>query len=311
MKLIIQIPCLNEAASLPITLGALPRTIEGMDEVEWLVVNDGSSDDTETIAKAHGVDHVITHSKQSGLARAFMSGINACLDLGADIIVNTDADNQYRSEYITELIKPILEKKAEIVIGARELTDIRSFTATKRLLSSFGSWAVRMASGTDIPDAPSGFRAFSRKAAKKMNVFNPYTHTLETIILAGQENIPITWIPVKTNASLRPSRLIKNIPSYIAKSIVTMIRIFALYRPFRFFMTIGLILFLSGVVIGVRFLVFYLMGDGGGHVQSLILSSILVGIGFQTMIVSFVVDILSVNRRLLEELLYRSRKKTG
>ncbi len=309
IKLIIQIPCLNEADALPITLGELPRKIEGINRIEWLIVNDGSTDKTEEIAKMHGVDHIISHSKNMGLARAFMTGIKACLDLGADIIVNTDADNQYSAKSIPDLIRPILEGRAEFVVGARPIEKIENFSFIKKIFQKIGSWVVRMASNTNIPDAPSGFRAFSREAAMEFNLFNNYTYTIETIIQAGQKNIPITWVPVKINKDLRPSRLIKNIPSYIFRSLITIIRIFVVYRPFRFFMTIGLSIFLFGCLIGIRYLLFYFLESGTGHIQSLILASILIGIGFQTVIVAFIVDLLSVNRKLLEELLYKSRKR--
>ncbi len=307
-KLIVQIPCYNEEETLATTLKALPRTIAGIDKVEWLVVDDGSSDDTARIAECHGVDHIISHPRNLGLAMAFMTGLNASLELDADIIVNTDADNQYCADCITDLIAPILEGKAEIVVGARPIEEIEHFSLGKKFLQKLGSWAVRRVSGTDIPDAPSGFRAISREAARKLNVFNNYTYTLETIIQAGQKKIPICWVPVRTNARLRSSsRLIKNTPSYIARSIVTLFRIFVVYKPFRFFMSIGLLTFLIGSFPGLRFLFFYFSGSKGGHIQSLILCSILMGMGFQIMMVAFLADLLSVNRRLLEELQYKSR----
>ena len=308
LKLIIQIPCLNEADALPITLSSLPRQIPGIDKVEWLIINDGSTDKTVEVAKAHNVDHIISHPKNLGLARAFMAGIQACLESKADIIVNTDADNQYSAECIPDLIKPILEGKAELVIGARSVNEIESFSPIKKFFHKIGSWIVRIASSTDVPDAPSGFRAISKTAARNLNVFNNYTYTLETIIQAGQKNIPITWVPIRTNEDLRPSRLIKNMPVYILKSVITIIRIFVVYRPFRFFMVIGSILFSLGVIIGLRYIWYYFAGNAGGHIQSLILSSILIGIGFQTMLIAFVVDLQSVNRKLLEELLYNFRK---
>ena len=307
IKLIIQIPCLNEEDALPITLSELPRKLEGIDRIEWLVVNDGSTDKTEEVARANGVDHIISHSKNLGLAQTFMTGIKACLDLGADIIVNTDADNQYSAKSIPDLIRPILENRAEFVVGARPIEQIETFSYIKKVFQKIGSWVVRIASNTNIPDAPSGFRAFSREAAMKFNIFNNYTYTIETIIQAGQKNIPIAWVPVEINKDLRHSRLVKNIPSYVFRSFITIIRIFVVYRPFRFFMTIGLFLFVIGCFIGARFLYYYLADGGAGHIQSLILASILIGIGFQTIVVAFIVDLLSVNRKLLEELLYKSR----
>jgi len=307
MKLIIQIPCYNEEKTLATTLSALPRKVSGCDVVEWLVIDDGSTDRTVQVAKDNRVDHVVSHRKNMGLASALMTGLSTCIRLGADIIVNTDADNQYKAEYIEGLIKPILDEKAEIVIGARPIDEIQHFSPFKKFLQKLGSWAVRMASNTDIPDAPSGFRAISRKAARQINVFNNYTYTLEMIIQAGQKNMPMTWIPIRTNPSLRPTRLIKSIPSYLKHSAITIVRIFAVYKPFRFFALIGAALFFMGFLIGCRFL-FYLFSEGGqGHVQSLILSSILIGMGFQTIMVAFVADLLAVNRRLLEELQYKMR----
>ena len=307
MKLIIQIPCYNEEKALPATLSALPRSVPEIDTVEWLIIDDGSTDRTVEVAKEYGVDHVVALPRNQGLAKAFMAGLEASLKAGADIIVNTDADNQYGADCIPDLIHPILEGKAEMVIGARPIEQIAHFSFTKKILQRLGSWAVRGASNTDIPDAPSGFRAISREAARKLNVFNPYTYTLETIIQAGQKNIAITWVPIRTNEYVRQSRLVKSLTSYIGKSVLTILRIFVVYSPFRFFMSIGALLFILGTHIGIRFLWYFFNGQGGGHVQSLILASILIGIGFQTIMVAFIADLLSVNRRLLEELQYKSR----
>lgn len=307
MKLIIQIPCYNEEKTLETTLSALPREVTGIDIVEWLIIDDGSKDRTVEVAKAHGVDHVVSLPRNQGLAKAFMAGLEASLTAGADIIVNTDADNQYCADCIPDLIRPILEAKAEIVVGARPIEQIEHFSFSKKLLQRLGSWTVRLASSTDIPDATSGFRAISKEAARKLNVFNNYTYTLETIIQAGQKNISVTWVPVRTNESLRPSRLVKSILSYVRRSVFTILRIFVVYNPFRFFMFIGTVLFTLGTLIGARFLWYFFSGQGGGHVQSLILASILIGIGFQTIMVAFIADLLSVNRRLLEELQYKSR----
>ena len=309
MKVVIQIPCYNEAESLPVTLAALPSELPGVDELEVLVVDDGSTDGTAAVARAHGVNHIVTHNRNMGLAAAFLSGVRAALFSGADIVVNLDADNQYCADCIPDLITPILDGHAEIVIGARSIDKIEDFSPIKKLLQRIGSWAVRQASGTDVPDAPSGFRAFSREAALKIRVYNDYTYTLETIIQAGQKGIPIESVPVRTNRTMRPSRLVSSIPVYIWKSLITIVRIFIVYRPFRFFFSVGAGLFGLGALIGLRFLWFYLSNQGGGHVQSLILSSILVGIGFQTVVVAFVADLLSVNRRFLEEIDYRIRKK--
>jgi len=307
MKLIIQVPCYNEEKTLPVTLSDLPREVPGVDVVEWLVVDDGSSDHTAEVAKANAADHVVCLPRNQGLAKAFMAGLEASIMAGADIIVNTDGDNQYRADCIPDLIRPILEGKAEIVVGVRPIDQIEHFSPTKKFLQRLGSWAVGLASNTDIPDAPSGFRAISRKAAMQLNVFNEYTHTLETIIQAGQKSMAITSIPVRINEDLRRSRLVKSTPSYIKRSIVTIVRIFVVYKPFTFFATIGVILFALGMLIGIRFLYFYFSGSGSGHIQSLILASILIGIGFQTIMVAFIADLLSVNRKLLEELQYKSR----
>lgn len=302
MKLIIQIPCYNEAATLDIALAALPRTVPGFDSVEWLIIDDGSTDDTVRVAREHGVDHVVRHTRNQGLARGFMTGLDACLRLGADVIVNTDADNQYNAEDIPALTAPILASEADIVIGARPIETIEHFSPIKKFLQRLGSRVVRVASGTDILDAPSGFRAMSRAAAQQLVVFNDYTYTLETIIQAGQKNMAITSVPVRVNEDLRPSRLVKSIPSYIKRSIITIIRIFVIYRPFRFFGTIGLVLFSAGVLIGLRFIWKWLGGEGEGHVQSLILAGALLVMGFQTLLVAFLADLLAANRKLLEDI---------
>lgn len=308
MKLIIQIPCYNEAETLAVTLKALPRNIEGFDRVEWLVIDDGSTDSTAEVAKANGVDHVVSFANNQGLARVFMAGLDACIKLGADVIVNTDADNQYNAADIPLLTKPILDKKADLVVGARPISEMKHFPLIKRQLQKLGSWVVRRASKTDVPDAPSGFRAMSREAALRLNVFNDYTYTLETIIQAGQKNMAIISVPVRVHEDLRPSRLVKSIPSYLRKSFVTIIRIFVVYKPFRFFAAIGAALFIAGFAVGLRFLFYYLRDGGAGHVQSLIFASILLGIGFQTMLVAFLADLLAVNRRLMEDVQFRLRK---
>jgi glycosyltransferase involved in cell wall biosynthesis len=310
LKLIIQIPCFNEAQTLSVALSALPRTVPGFDSVEWLIIDDGSQDNTVEIAKAHGVDHIVCHTSNRGLAKAFMTGLDACLQLGADVIVNTDADNQYNADDIPALTLPILQHRAEIVVGARPISTIEHFSLVKKMLQKLGSWVVKIASKTDIPDAPSGFRAMSRAAAQRLMVFNDYTYTLETIIQAGQKNMAITSVPIRVNEDLRPSRLVKSIPSYIKRSIVTIIRIFVIYRPFRFFGTIGMVLFGAGFLIGLRFLWKYLGGEGEGHVQSLILASVLLGMGFQTFLVAFVSDLLAANRKLIEDVRFTVRVQT-
>ncbi len=301
-KLIIQIPCYNEARTLHIALAALPRQVPGFAVVEWLVIDDGSVDETVQVARQCGADHVVSHTGNQGLARAFMTGLDAALRLGADVIVNTDADNQYNAADIPALTLPILEHRADIVIGARPVATIEHFSPLKKMLQHLGSWVVRLASKTNIPDAPSGFRAISRTAAQRLMVFNDYTYTLETIIQAGQKNMAITSVPVRVNEDLRPSRLVKSIPSYVQRSIGTILRIFVIYRPFRFFGTIGVALFGAGFIIGLRFLFYYVQGSGAGHVQSLILASILLGMGFQAVLIAFVADLLAANRKLLEDL---------
>lgn len=309
MKLIIQIPCFNEQETLHIALAALPREVEGFDTVEWLVINDGSSDETFRVASENGVDHIVNFSKNQGLAKAFMAGVSECLAQGADVIVNTDADNQYEADDIPKLVTPVLEGKADYVIGARPISKTEHFSSTKKLLQKLGSWVVRVASGTDIPDAPSGFRAMSRECAAQLNVYNDYTYTLETIIQGGRKGMAITSVPIRTNEDLRPSRLLSSIPNYIKKSIFTILRIFVVYQPFKFFMTIALSVFSVGFLLGLRFLYFYFTGEGDGHIQSVILASILMAIGFQTGLIAFIADLLSVNRTLLEELRAKSNIK--
>ncbi len=306
-RLFIQIPCHNEESSLPITLAALPKTIPGVDSIDVLVINDGSTDRTVEVARSLGVSHVVGFSRNQGLARTFMLGIRSCLERGADIIVNTDADNQYNADDIPALIAPILEGRAEIVVGARPIATIEHFSPVKKLLQKLGSAVVKRVSGTSVVDAPSGFRAYTREAAARLNVFSDYTYTLETIIQAGQKNMGIVSVPVRVNGDLRPSRLVRSIVSYVRRSIVTMFRILIIYRPFQFFMTLGSTLFLAGMVLGARFLYFYLTGRGLGHVQSLILAAVLMIFGFQTGLLAFIADLLSVNRRLLEELLEAKR----
>ena len=309
MKLIIQIPCFNEQETLHIALAALPREVEGFDTVEWLVINDGSSDETFRVASENGVDHIVNFSKNQGLAKAFMAGVSECLAQGADVIVNTDADNQYEADDIPKLVTPVLEGKADYVIGARPISKTEHFSSTKKLLQKLGSWVVRVASGTDIADAPSGFRAMSRECAAQLNVYNDYTYTLETIIQGGRKGMAITSVPIRTNEDLRPSRLLSSIPNYIKKSIFTILRIFVVYQPFKFFMTIALSVFSVGFLLGLRFLYFYFTGEGDGHIQSVILASILMAIGFQTGLIAFIADLLSVNRTLLEELRAKSNIK--
>lgn len=308
MKLIIQIPCFNEEETLPVTLKDLPREIPGINKVEWLIINDGSSDKTVEIAKEHGVDHVVNFTKNRGLAEGFRQGINRCLELGADIIVNTDADNQYDASYIPALIEPVVKAEADIVVGTRPIADIEDFSPLKKKLQKLGSRVMRMFSGTEVQDAPSGFRAFSRDAAMKLNVYSEYTYTLETIIQAGVKNLKIVNVPINTNSKTRESRLFKSMTSYIRRSVKTMIWVRIIYRPFPFFFNKGLISFLAGTLLGVRFLWYMYNGDGGGHTQSLILAAILILFGATMMLVAFLADLLAVNRKLLEDIKYNQLK---
>jgi len=308
-KLIIQIPCFNEEDALPVTLKALPRKIPGVDVIERLIIDDGSTDKTIDIAKAHGVEHIVKLPQNRGLARAFMAGIEGALDARADIIVNTDADNQYCADDIGKLIAPVLSGDAEIVIGTRPIDDIDHFSAIKKRLQRFGSWVVRTMSGTDITDAPSGFRAFSAEAAMRLNVFSDYTYTLETIIEAGQRGISIMSVPVRTNEPLRESRLIKSIPSYIWRSIVTIMRIFLYYRPLKTFTILGSIPFTVGFLLGVRYLIFFFEGTTRAHTPSLILAAILTLTGILLWMSGLIGDLQSVNRKLLEDIQLNQRRQ--
>ncbi|MGD2217699.1 MAG: glycosyltransferase family 2 protein [Gemmatimonadales bacterium] len=306
-KLIVQIPCYNEESALPVTLSALPRSVPGVDIVEWLIIDDGSEDGTSRVAKASGADHVVRLPRHQGLARAFIAGLDASLRLGADIIVNTDADNQYCAEDIPELVAPVLAGEAEIVVGARPINEIKHFSLVKKSLQRLGSWATRVVSQTNIEDAPSGFRAISREAAMKLHVFNEYTYTIETIIQAGQKGMAIKSVPIRTNTQVRPSRLVGSLAGYMGRQLLTMVRIFMTYKPFRFFTVLGGSAFLAGFLIGLRFLYFYMTGGGSGHIQSLILAALLMGIGVFLGVVGLVADLISVNRKLLEDLDWRLR----
>jgi len=309
MKVIIQIPCYNEEDCLAATVNDLPRHLKGVDVVEWMVIDDGSIDRTAEKARALGVHHIVRHPKNLGLAQAFMTGLNACIDRGADIIVNTDADNQYFAGDIPRLVDPILNGTAEIVVGARPIKEIEHFSCTKKLLQRAGSWVLRLASKTSISDAPSGFRAISRNAAMKLHLFDKYTYTLETIIQAGRKDIQLISVPVRTNKNLRPSRLVKSIPHYVIRSVKTVVRIFMIYRPFRFFMFVGALPFFAGFFIGMRFLWnCMVMNSCAGKVQSLILAALLMGFGFLLFIVALLADLISVNRQLLEKIDWRIRQ---
>ncbi len=307
-KLIIQIPCFNEEDALPISLAELPREIEGIDTVEWLVIDDGSTDGTIAVARALGVDHVVRMKRNSGLAKVFMAGVDACLRLGADVIVNTDADNQYCAADIPKLVAPILDGSADYVIGARPIMEIEHFSPIKKMLQRLGSWAVRVASDTEIPDAPSGFRAMTRQTALRLNVLSEYTYTIETIIQAGRAGMQVISVPVRVNDDLRPSRLVKSIGSYVRRSLVTIVRIFMIYKPVRFFMAPGVVLISAGVVVGLRFVYYYANGQGDGHIQSLILTAVLLLIGAQLALFGLIAELQGANRKLLEDIQWRTRR---
>ncbi|MBQ6251937.1 glycosyltransferase family 2 protein [Ruminococcus sp.] len=308
MKLIIQIPCYNEEETLELAYNDLPKHIDGIDTIEYLIINDGSRDNTVARARELGFHHIVSFKRNKGLAKGFMAGIDACLHLGADIIVNTDADNQYCGEDIEKIVRPIIEQKADIVIGERPIDQTEHFSWKKKKFQHLGSWVVRVASGTDIPDAPSGFRAYSRDAALRLNVVNEYTYTLETIIQAGNNKTAMTSVPIRTNPETRPSRLFSSMWRYMKRSSTVITRSFVMYKPLTFFMTIGLVLLLIGAVLGVRFLILMAMGEGDGHVQSLILTAILMMMGFQTVTLGLLGDTIASNRKLLEDVQYRVRK---
>ena len=308
MKLVIQIPCYNEEKTLPITLGDIPKTIDGIDQIEILIIDDGSTDRTVAVAKEMGAHHIVRFTKNRGLAEAFMAGINASLRLGADIIVNTDGDNQYLGSDIPRLIAPILEGKADMVIGDRQIDKIEHFSWIKKKLQKIGSWVVQQVSNTDIPDTTSGFRAMNREASLQLNILSRFTYTLETIIQAGKKNMAVTYVPIETNKKLRESRLFRSIPSYIRRSIATIFRIYTVYEPLKIFIIIGGIIFSFGLLISFRFLCFYFSGNASGHVQSLILAAVLFIIGFQTIILGLIADLIGANRNLIESILYRVKK---
>lgn len=305
MKLVIQIPCYNEESTLAVTLRDLPKTINAhpeITEIQVLIIDDGSTDKTIEVARANGVKDFVIFQKNLGLAKAFSAGLSKALEMGADIIINTDADNQYCADDIEKLIKPILEKRADIVIGSRPIENIKHFSFIKKVLQKLGSWVMRLVSSTKVADATSGFRAFSKAAASQINVFDNYTYTLETIIQAKAKGIETISVPIRVNPELRESRLIKNIFDYIRRSTFTMIRMFIVYRPFRFFAIIGLLFLIPGILLGLRFLYYYLTASGAGHIQSLILAAVLTITGVQIGLIAILADLQSVNRKLLEDI---------
>ncbi|MEA2337883.1 MAG: hypothetical protein QOE82_1890 [Thermoanaerobaculia bacterium] len=308
MKLIVQIPAFNEEATIAQTLRDIPKKIDGITTIETLVIDDGSSDQTADAARKAGATHVVQLKTHRGLASAFLAGINAALRLGADVIVNTDADNQYNGADIPKLVAPIIRGSADVVIGDREVAKSPHMSAFKRLLQRLGSRTVGLASGIRVGDVTSGFRAFSRDAALQINVFNPFTYTLETIIQAGNRNLGVQSVPVRTNAPTRPSRLYRGLGTYLRKSIATIFRIYTIYKPLKTFFAIGALLMLAGSILGIRFLWDFAHGDRGGHIQSLILAAVFLIIGFQTLLIALIADLISVNRRLSEEVLVRLKR---
>ena len=308
MKLIIQIPCYNEAETLRVALDDLPKHIDGVDVIEYLIINDGSKDDTVEVAREWGVHYIVSFRNNKGLARGFMAGLDACLRNGADIIVNTDADNQYCGEDIEKLILPILRGEAGMVVGERPIDDTEHFSPLKKKLQHLGSWVVRKASNTDIPDAPSGFRAYSRHTAMRLNVINEYTYTLETIVQAGRQKMAVTSVPIRTNAELRPSRLFNSMFGYVKKSMLTIGRALMMYKPLFVFTSIAAVFGVLGIGVGIRFLVYFFNGAGDGHIQSLILAAMLIIIAVMCGVIGLLGDVISANRKLLEEIQFELRK---
>ena len=307
MKLIIQIPCLNEAATLPATLADLPKQIPGIDVIETLVIDDGSGDQTSEVARAHGVHHVVRFRRRKGLAAAFTAGIDASLRHGADIIVNTDADNQYAGRDIARLVAPLLAREADIVIGDRNIRDLKHMSGSKKWLQRVGSWVVRQVSGTSVPDTTSGFRAYTRAAALQMSIVSDFSYTLESIIQAGKKRMAIAHVDVATNPRTRPSRLFDSVFSYVKRSSATIVRIYAMYEPLKIFTYIGGAIFLPGFIVALRFLYYWYQNEGQGHIQSLIFAAVLMIVGFQILLIGLVADVISGTRKLIEDVLYRVR----
>jgi len=307
MKLVVQIPCLNEAGTLPETLAEIPRNIDGIDEIEILLLDDGSTDGSAEVARQHGVDHVVRSTRSRGLAATFKAGIDAALELGADIVVNTDGDNQYPGSAITALVGPILRGEADMVVGDRQVASIEHFSFTKKKLQALGSWVVRQVSGTDVPDTTSGFRAFTRQTAQRLNLVSDYTYTLETIIQAGKKKLAIAYVPIEARQT-RPSRLIRSNWDYVKRSASTIIRIYAMFEPLKFFSYVSAAFIVPGIALGLRYLYFReVLGEGQGHVQSVVLAGVLLILGFMIFLIGLVADINASSRRLLEEVLYRQR----
>jgi glycosyltransferase involved in cell wall biosynthesis len=308
MKLIIQIPCFNEEHTLTATFNDIPKKIDGVDQVEILIIDDGSTDNTIEVAKALGVDHIVINKNNRGLARTFRTGLNECLKLGADIIVNTDGDNQYAGWDIPKLIQPILDGKADLVVGDRNTAKVAHFSPFKKLLQRLGSYVVKTLSGVQVPDAVSGFRAYSRDAALQLNIVSPFSYTIEALIQAGKKHMAVTSVPVETNEKTRESRLFSSIPKFIERQLTTIIRMYAMYQPLKVFFFIGLTLSILGAIPIIRFLYFYFTGDGEGHLQSLVLGGVLTILGFISFLIALLADLMNFNRQLIEQTLEKVRR---
>ena len=308
MKLIIQIPCFNEEHTLPQTVNDLPNQIEGIDEIEYMIIDDGSSDKTIEVARSLGVHHIVVNKNIKCLARTFRKGLDECLKRGADIIVNTDGDNQYAGWDVAKLVVPILEGKADVVVGDRKTNDIEHFSPLKKLLQRVGSYVVKKVSGVKVPDAVSGFRAYSREAALQLNIISPFSYTIEALIQSGKKHMAVTHVPVETNAKTRESRLFTSIPKFIERQVTTILRMYTMYQPLRVFVLLGALITLIGLIPIVRFLIFYMMGDGDGHIQSLILGGVLTLLGIITFLIAIIADLINFNRQLIEQTLEKVRR---
>lgn len=308
MKLIVMVPCYNEEQTLPLVINSIPRKIKGIDQVETMIIDDGSKDKTVEVAKQLKVDHIIRHSSNKGLARTFETGLEACLRLGADIIVNTDGDNQYPQADIPKLVEPILSGQAEMVIADRQTSQIKHFSPLKKFLQNFGSWVVRVLSGVKIPDAVSGFRAYSREAAQQLHIVTDFSYVIETIIQASKKKIAITSVPVTTNPKTRESRLFDSMWGHVKKSGSTIVRVFAMYEPLKTFTFLAVFMLLPGIFLGARFLYFYFLnGSGAGHIQSLILAAVLIIVGFQVFLIGLIADLIAGNRKMMEKMMRREK----
>ncbi|AGH46319.1 glycosyltransferase family 2 protein [Paraglaciecola psychrophila] len=308
MKLIVQIPCFNEEETLPATFNDIPKQIEGVDVVEILIIDDGSTDKTIEVAKALGVHHIVINKNNRGLARTFRTGLNECLKLGADIIVNTDGDNQYAGWDIPKLIQPILDGKADVVVGDRNTAKVAHFSPFKKFLQRLGSYVVKTLSGVQVPDAVSGFRAYSRDAALQLNIVSPFSYTIEALIQAGKKHMAVTSVPVETNEKTRESRLFSSIPKFIERQLTTIVRMYAMYQPLKVFFFIGLTLSILGAIPILRFLYFYFTGDGEGHLQSLVLGGVFTILGFISFLIALLADLMNFNRQLIEQTLEKVRR---